>query len=97
MKALRIVLVLGGVCAIFAAAYLEFPPVRLWALVVTGHSPNCPMANALQSQANVAEKTRIKDRILAGSHLLKQESGLELWDPQGPILDTAREPLRAAV
>src|ERR1700683_24251 len=84
MKLLRIVLAVAGLCAIGAAAYLAFPPVRLWALVVAGHSPNCPMANAVKSQANVDEKTRIKDRILAGSHLLKQESGLELWDtPKG--------------
>ncbi len=37
-----------------------------------------------RSKANIVEKTRIKDRILAGSHLLKEESGLELWNtPKG--------------
>jgi FkbM family methyltransferase len=42
------------------------------------------MSHAVQSQSNVVEKTRIKDRILAGSHLLKEESGLELWStPKG--------------
>ena len=44
------------------------------------------MSNALRSRANVDEKVKIKDRILAGSHLLKEESGLELWDtPKGPF------------
>lgn len=67
-----------------AAAYAGIPRFRLWALVVAGRSPVCPVSHALECQANVAEKTRIKDRILAGSRLLKEESGLELWStPQG--------------
>lgn len=42
------------------------------------------MTNAVASRANVDEKEKIKDRILAGSHLLKEESGLELWNtPKG--------------
>jgi len=42
------------------------------------------MSHAVESQANRVEKTRIKDRILAASHLLKTESGLELWStPKG--------------
>ena len=61
------------------AAYLMFPPFRLFALVVVGHSPVCPMSQAVHCKANVDEKIRIKDRILGGSRLLKQESGLELW------------------
>jgi len=52
--------------------------------VVAGHSPNCPLSHAIQSKSNIDEKIRIKDRILAGSHLVKEESGLELWDtPKG--------------
>lgn len=70
--------------ALGAAAYFIFPPVRLWALVVAGRSPVCPMSHAVQARANVDEKERIKDRILAASHLLKEENGLELWDtPKG--------------
>jgi FkbM family methyltransferase len=67
-----------------AAAYRFNPSVRLWGLVVTGHSPVCPMAQALKSKANLDQTIRIKDRILAASHLVKEESGLELWDtPKG--------------
>ena len=84
MKTSRIVLSLSILLAVGVAAYIIFPPVRLWALVVAGHSPVCPLSHAVQSQANVVEKTRIKDRILAGSHLVKEESGLELWStPKG--------------
>lgn len=84
MKISRLLLAAVIVIAAFAAAYFIFPPVRLWTLVVMGHSPNCPMSRALGSQANIEEKTRIKDRILASSHLLKEESGLELWStPKG--------------
>jgi FkbM family methyltransferase len=66
------------------AAFELFPSVRLWALVAAGRSPVCPMSQALRSKANMDEKIRIKDRILAASRLLKEESGLELWDtPKG--------------
>ena len=86
MKTSRIVLSFGILLAAGVAAYLIFPPFRLWALVVAGHSPVCPMSHAVHSRANVEEKTRIKDRILAGSHLVKEDSGLELWStPKGPF------------
>lgn len=67
MKTSRIVLSFAVLLAAGAAAYFMFPPVRLWALVVAGHSPVCPMSHAVQSKANVDEKTRIKDRILAAA------------------------------
>ena len=42
------------------------------------------MWRAVQSQAFMHERIRIKDRILAGSHLVKEDSGLELWStPKG--------------
>jgi len=84
VKTFRIVIVFLILLAAGVAAYLIFPPVRLWALVVTGHSPVCPMSHALECHSNMVEKGHIKDRILAGSRLLKQESGLELWHtPKG--------------
>ncbi len=67
-----------------AAAYAWYPPFRLFALVITGNSPACPMANALRSDANLADTLAIKDRILQSSRLVRQENGLELWDtPKG--------------
>jgi FkbM family methyltransferase len=84
VKTSRVILTFIILIAAAFAAYLAFPPFRLFALVVAGHSPVCPMSHAVQSRANVDEKTRIKDRILAGSRLLKEESGLELWHtPKG--------------
>jgi FkbM family methyltransferase len=86
VKTSRIVVSFGVLLAAGLAAYLIFPPFRLWALVVAGHSPVCPLAQAVKCKSNVEEKTRIKDRILAASHLVKEESGLELWDtPKGPF------------
>jgi FkbM family methyltransferase len=74
-------LVLAGAAA---TVYAWRPPARLFALVVTGRSPVCPMANALRSSANMEDQTRIKDSILAASRLIKEESDLELWDtPKG--------------
>jgi FkbM family methyltransferase len=68
-----------------AAGWAWYPPFRMLTLVAVGRSPVCPLANALKSQANVDDTLRIKDRILAGSRLVKEESGLELWNtPKGP-------------
>jgi FkbM family methyltransferase len=42
------------------------------------------MSHAVRCNSNAVEKTRIKDRILAASHLVKEENNLELWDtPKG--------------
>ena len=66
------------------AVYIWYPPARLLALVAAGHSPVCPTRNALQVRAHIDQLGRAKDRILSGSHLLKEEAGLELWDtPKG--------------
>jgi len=84
MKASRIVVSLIVLTAVGVAAYFTFPTFRLWTLVVVGRSPNCPMAHALKSKAYIDEKIRIKDRILAGSHLVREDGGLELWStPKG--------------
>jgi FkbM family methyltransferase len=66
------------------AAYAWYPPFRLLTLVATGNSPVCPLTHALKSKANLEETLAIKDRIVAASRLLKEESGLELWEtPDG--------------
>jgi FkbM family methyltransferase len=67
-----------------AAAYLFYPPARMLALVAVGHSPVCPLKNALKSRDNIEETGVVKDRIFEASHLVKEEGGLELWDtPKG--------------
>jgi FkbM family methyltransferase len=69
---------------VLAAAYLWWPPARMLALVAIGHSPVCPLPNALHSRSNIEETGVVKDRIFAASKLVKEESGLELWDtPKG--------------
>jgi len=66
------------------AIYIWYPPARLLALVAAGHSPVCPMKNALQVHSHIDDLGRAKDRILAASHLVKEEAGLELWEtPKG--------------
>jgi FkbM family methyltransferase len=84
VKISRVVLSLAVVLGAGVAAWRLVPPFRLGVLAVTGHSPVCPWSQAVRSQANMDEKIRIKDRILAASHLVKTENGLELWDtPKG--------------
>jgi FkbM family methyltransferase len=81
MRLLRFAIVL---LLLAAAAYAWYPPFRLFALVVAGRSPVCPMANAMKTHSHIDEMGRIKDRILQASKLVREESGLELWDtPKG--------------
>jgi FkbM family methyltransferase len=78
-----IVLAILALFAILAAA-AWYPPARLFALAVRGHSPVCPLSHAVRATANIEETGRIKDRILTASRLVREESGLELWDtPKG--------------
>lgn len=84
VKISRILIVIVALAAIAGAAFAFYPPFKMLTLVAVGRSPVCPLPNALRSQANVDERMQIKDRILAGSKLLKEESGLELWEtPKG--------------
>jgi FkbM family methyltransferase len=85
MKTPRVVAVLLVVLAgLGVAAYKFYAPARLLALVIAGHSPVCPLSHAVKSKFNIQESARITGRIIAGSRLLREESGLELWDtPKG--------------
>jgi FkbM family methyltransferase len=75
---------LVGTAALLVAAYLWYPPARLAALVATGRSPVCPFRSALRSRSNLDETGAVKDRIFAASHLVREDSGLELWEtPKG--------------
>jgi FkbM family methyltransferase len=84
---LRRILLAGAVLLAAASAlWAWYPPARLLALVAIGRSAVCPASQAVKSAAHLEEHKRIKDRILAASRLLKEESGLELWDtPKGPF------------
>jgi len=84
VKISRIALSFAVLIAAGIAAYLIFPPVRTFALVVAGRSPVCPLSHAVRAKAILEEKIRINKRIIAGSRLIKEESGLELWStPKG--------------
>jgi FkbM family methyltransferase len=70
--------------ALAVAAYMFYAPARLFALAITGHSPVCPLSHAVKSKFNIQESARITGRIIAGSHLVKEERGLSLWStPKG--------------
>ena len=84
MKTSRVVAVLLMLLILGVAAYKFCAPARLFALVIAGHSPVCPLSHAVKSTFNIQESARITDRIIAGSRLVRRESGLELWDtPKG--------------
>ena len=82
MKKLAIVALLCILAGVIA--YRTLPPVRLFALALTGHSPVCPLAMAVRAHSNIENQIAIKDRILAASHLVRTDGALELWDtPNG--------------
>lgn len=86
MNIRRIALVVVIVLLAGIGGYNYFPRFRLVVLAAAGRSPVCPMRLAVNSTANIDDTLRIKDRILAASHLRREEAGLELWDtPQGPF------------
>jgi FkbM family methyltransferase len=76
--------------AVFAAGaagtgYYYYSPVRMFAIKVTGGSPQCPLSNALVAACNLKTQIRYKDEILAASKLLEKDpAGFHLWDtPMG--------------
>lgn len=85
-RALKIA-VLGLLLFVLAVAGVGFfyPPVRLFALAVTGRSPVCPVSNAVRSHDNLQRQIENNRRIIKASKLLEKDpAGYELWDtPDG--------------
>ncbi len=73
-----LILVAGG------AMYAWLPQFRYASWVLLGHSPVCPLAQAMGSGAHEKAILNAKDRLLHASHLVSEDRGLELWDtPKG--------------
>lgn len=75
---LPFVAILGGI--------LYFAPTaRLFALVVIGRSPHCPLERALESGDNWKQQIALKDKILAASRKIEtDEEGFMRWEtPRG--------------
>lgn len=81
MKIIRI----GVVIAALLAAVYFYAPARLRAMVLLGRSPDCPMAQAVQSDAELQRQINIKDELLKNSKKLETDAkGYELWQtPKG--------------
>jgi hypothetical protein len=62
------------------AAYAWYPPFRLFTWVAAGRSPDCPLAQALQSERNAQIERQSHERIAKESTLISVDAhGLELW------------------
>jgi FkbM family methyltransferase len=83
-KTRRILLILLLLALLGGGAFL-FAPVRLAALVVVGHSPHCPLVQAVRSSHHLRQLTATKDRILAASRLIDTDAqGFRHWQtPKG--------------
>lgn len=66
-------------------AVFYYPPIRLFALVLAGRSPDCPLKEALKSDENLHRQIAYKDEILGASKLIqKDDKGFRLYDtPKG--------------
>jgi FkbM family methyltransferase len=81
-KRLLSALVILGIAT--GLVYALSPKFRLFALVVSGRSPVCPLRLAVDTQGHLDILKTIHDRILSASHLVTEKDGLELWDtPKG--------------
>lgn len=84
MKRFRVLILIAGILIVAAVAYALSPQVRLAVLVMAGHSPVCPFAQAVDAETHERELMRAKDRYLYASHKVSEDNGLELWDtPKG--------------
>ncbi len=69
------------VVAIAAALVIFYPPARLFAYVVAGRSPDCPIAHALKADENLKLEIRYNEEIIKASKLLETDpAGYQLWD-----------------
>ncbi len=66
-------------------AYAYWPPFRLFALYISGQSPACPLAHALQADTELNRQVDLKDTILNASKVLQKDpKGFHLWQtPKG--------------
>ena len=80
----RIALMFSTIGIVLTAAYVALPQFRYATWVLTGRSAVCPLSRAIRCQSENEVLTTAKDRILYASHLVSEDSGLELWDsPEG--------------
>ena len=87
-----LILVAGG------AMYAWLPQFRYASWVLLGHSPVCPLAQAMGSGAHEKAILNTKDRLLHASHLVSEDRGLELLGhSQRAVLDSQGQSLRPAV
>ncbi len=85
MRRRRLILILIILLAAAGGAYAWYPPFRLFTWVAAGRSPDCPLAQALQSERNAQLEKESNERIIKGSKLISLDAqGLELWQtPKG--------------
>ena len=77
----RILRYLIIVVVVVAALVVFYPPARLFAFVVAGRSPDCPLSNALKADENLKLEVRYNDEIIKASKLIETDpAGYQLWD-----------------
>src|SRR4030081_2778822 len=66
------------------AAYRLSPAFRASVLVIAGRSPLCPLGLAVKSEQMLRDHISQMDLFIKDSHVIKEESGLKLWQtPRG--------------
>ncbi len=85
VKLSRLTLWLIVIAALGVAAFERVTPFRIVLEAAAGRSPECPLAEALQSHDNVARQIEYKDQILNASKLVETDpKGFHLWNtPKG--------------
>lgn len=67
--------------AMVGALIFFYAPARLFAYVLAGRSPDCPLANALKAEENLQLEKRYNNEIIRASKLIETDpAGYQLWD-----------------
>ena len=91
----RLIVMLAILLAIAGVAYAYYPPFRLLVWIAAGRSPDCPLAQALQSETQDRLQRKYNDRIWRETKLIQRDpKGFELyqtphgrfWVPQGSFV-----------
>ena len=81
---LIIVVVIAAVMWFYPPTRWPYARARLFALAVTGRSPECPLADAVKADENLRLQIRYNGQIIKASKLLQTDGRYQLWDtPSG--------------
>lgn len=80
VKLSRLFILLAIILGAAAVAYAYYAPFRLFTLVMVGHSPACPLSNALQANQHSHQLQEAHNRLVASMVRMQHDNaGFDQW------------------